>query len=79
VQGAVALPSPSYATINPSFQKDEWTYDEEQLMLHYHNDIGNKWAVIGSKLAGRYFTPNTALTTASRTTSTLSCGRPLGR
>lgn len=71
MQGTVVLGSLSYALIDPSYNKDEWSFQDEQLMVEYHNELGNKWAIIGSKLGGRYDYANSALTIASKTTFTL--------
>jgi sugar phosphate isomerase/epimerase len=54
MQRKVSLKLPRYITyINPSHPKEEWSFADEQRMFDLHNDLGNKWAVIGAKLAGR--------------------------
>lgn len=55
VQIAVLLSSFRYIThIDTSHPKEEWSYSDEQRMFDLHNELGNKWAIIGSKLDGRY-------------------------
>jgi hypothetical protein len=61
--------------INTETAKVEWTIEEELLLIQYHNDIGNKWSVIAQKIPGKYSPSHAGPTTASRTTSTPSCGR----
>jgi sugar phosphate isomerase/epimerase len=54
MQRKVSIKIPRYITyINPSHPKEEWSFADEQRMFDLHNDLGNKWAVIGAKLAGR--------------------------
>lgn len=54
MQRKVSITIPRYITyINPSHPKEEWSFADEQRMFDLHNDLGNKWAVIGAKLAGR--------------------------
>lgn len=54
MQGEVTIKLSRYITyINPSHPKEEWSFADEQRMFDLHNDLGNKWAVIGAKLAGR--------------------------
>ena len=54
MQRKVSIKIPRYITyINPSHPKEEWSFVDEQKMFDLHNDLGNKWAVIGAKLAGR--------------------------
>ena len=54
MQGEVGWHRSRYAThIDLSFQREEWTYEDEQRMVQLHNELGNKWAVMGSKLSGR--------------------------
>jgi hypothetical protein len=44
--------------------KEEWSYSDEQRMLDLHNELGNKWAIIGTKLDARYSFPHPEATTA---------------
>ena len=39
--------------IDTAHPKDDWGYEEEQRMFRLHNELGNKWAIIGSKLGGK--------------------------
>ena len=49
--------------LNPSFAKEDWTSEEELLLVQLHNELGNKWAVIAARLGGRYSHLYTARTT----------------
>ena len=40
--------------IDTSYPKDDWTCEEEEEMFNLNNELGNKWAIIGSKLGGKY-------------------------
>lgn len=40
--------------IDTSHPRDDWDYQEEQIMFELHNELGNKWAIIGNKLGGKY-------------------------
>lgn len=76
VPGTVLYGSFSYENhINTETAKVEWTIEEELLLIQYHNDIGNKWSVIAQKIPGKYHNTHSGPTTASRTTSTLSCAK----
>lgn len=58
VQVEVKVDIGRYATyIDTSYRREEWSYEEEQRMVDYHNELGNKWAVIGNKLGGKYSMP----------------------
>ena len=39
--------------IDPEHPKEDWDYEQEQIMFNLHNELGNKWAVIGLKLGGK--------------------------
>ena len=39
--------------ISTELSKAEWTIEEELMLIHYHNDIGNKWAQIAQKIPGK--------------------------
>lgn len=54
VQGTVPFFRVSYCThINPAPLKEDWSHQEEQQLFALHNQIGNKWAVIGKQLGGK--------------------------
>jgi hypothetical protein len=65
VQRTVLFVLRSYIThIDTSHPKEEWSYSDEQRMFDLHNELGNKWAIIGSKLDGRYLFSKEDPTTA---------------
>ena len=39
--------------LQPSLNKRPWKPEEDAVLLEAHNDLGNKWALISSKLRGR--------------------------
>jgi hypothetical protein len=41
------------SSIDSSLRREEWTYGEEQRLMDLHNQIGNKWAVIGNTIGSR--------------------------
>lgn len=64
MQGTVHLSIFSYTThIDTSFPKEDWSGEEEQRMFELHNELGNKWAVIGGRLGGKYLLCYLGLTT----------------
>ena len=54
VQRTVRVFRVSYCTcINPAPLKEDWSRPEEEQLFALHNQIGNKWAVIGKQLGGK--------------------------
>ena len=39
--------------IDTSQSKYNWTLDDEQKLIELHNELGNKWAIIGQQIGGR--------------------------
>lgn len=39
--------------LNPDIKKDAWTAEEDDVILHAHWELGNKWAQIAARLPGR--------------------------
>lgn len=39
--------------LNPDIKKDAWTAEEDDVILHAHLELGNKWAQIAARLPGR--------------------------
>lgn len=39
--------------LNPEIKRSAWSPEEDRILLHYHNQIGNKWARIAKVLKGR--------------------------
>lgn len=39
--------------INTDTAKIDWTLEEELMLIQYHNEIGNKWALIAQKIPGK--------------------------
>lgn len=39
--------------INTDTAKMDWTLEEELMLIQYHNEIGNKWALIAQKIPGK--------------------------
>lgn len=39
--------------LNPNLAKEAWTPEEDEQLIKLHNDLGNKWAIIGTYLPGR--------------------------
>jgi hypothetical protein len=33
----------------------EWSPEEDELLFVLHDEVGNKWTLISSRLPGRYF------------------------
>lgn len=80
VQGKVELGLLRYTGhIDTSHPKEDWTQPDEQTMFQLHNELGNKWAIIGTKLGGKYSPPHSGPTTALKTIFTPSCARPSER
>jgi hypothetical protein len=50
--------------IDPSLPREEWTRPEEDLLYALHDQLGNRWAVIGHRLGNRYSLPHPVPTTA---------------
>lgn len=53
-KGKTALKFRYITHIDTSHPKQEWNYALEQRMLALHNELGNKWAVIGHRMGGMY-------------------------
>ncbi|XP_051136501.1 transcription repressor MYB5-like [Andrographis paniculata] len=39
--------------LRPDIKKDQWTEEEDRILIEAHSQIGNKWAEIAKRLAGR--------------------------
>ncbi len=39
--------------LDRNIKNDEWTLEEENLLFDMQDEMGNKWALISSKLPGR--------------------------
>ena len=73
MQRQALIPLFRYFThIDTSHAKQEWNNQLEQKMLSLHQELGNKWAVIGHRMGGMYLQIYVEAIILSKTTSTPS-------
>lgn len=76
----VPLPYPRYHNhLDRNISNEEWKVEEENQLFEMQDDVGNKWALIASKLPGRYAKPYLGPTIASKTISTPNCAKDCER
>jgi len=42
-----------YNHLDPSIKKETWSGEEDAAILHYHAQLGNRWAAISKLIPGR--------------------------
>jgi hypothetical protein len=52
----VIHPSSRYHNnLDRNITTSEWSPEEDELLFVLHDEVGNKWTLISSRLPGRYF------------------------